>query len=152
MSKLYCLEDLVVGTTTVSAARTITEADMVLFSGLSGDYSPLHTDEEWARANTPFGGRIVQGMLVASISYALRAEIVDSLSLVGWMEEKRRFVAPVFAGDTVHTVWTVKEVRPSKSRPETGIAVLDIEVHNQRDEVVQDGYDVLMVNRRGEAS
>jgi 3-hydroxybutyryl-CoA dehydratase len=152
MSKLYCLEDLVVGATTASAARTITEADIVLFSGLSGDYSPLHTDEEWARANTPFGGRIAQGMLVASISYALRAEIVDSLSLIGWMEEKRRFVEPVFAGDTVRTVWTVKEVRPSKSRPQAGIAVLEIEVYNQHDKVVQTGYDVLMVNRRGESS
>jgi 3-hydroxybutyryl-CoA dehydratase len=152
MSKLYCLEDLVVGTTTTSAARTITEADIVSFSGLSGDYSPLHTDEEWARENTPFDGRIAQGMLIASISYALRAEIVDSLSMIGWMEEKRRFVKPVFAGDTVHAVWTVKEVRPSESRPEAGIAVLDIEVYNQNDEVVQIGYDVLMVNRRGESS
>jgi 3-hydroxybutyryl-CoA dehydratase len=152
MSKLYCLEDLVVGTTTTSAARTITEADIVMFSGLSGDYSPLHTDDEWARANTEFGGRIAQGMLVASISYALRAEIVDSLSTIGWMEEKRQFVKPVFAGDTVHSVWTVKEVRPSKSRPEAGIAVLDIEVYNQNDEVVQIGYDVLMLHRRGESS
>lgn len=152
MSKLYFLEDLVVGATTTSAARTITEADIVLFSGLAGDYSPLHTDEEWARSNTPFGGRIAQGMLVASISYALRAEIVDSLSLIGWMEEQRRFVEPVFAGDTVHTVWTVKEVRPSNSRPEAGITVLDIEVYNQHDEVVQTGYDVLMVHRRGESS
>jgi acyl dehydratase len=68
------------------------------------------------------------------------------------MEEKRRFVEPVFAGDTVHAMWTVKEVRPSKSRPEAGIAVLDIEVYNQHDEVVQTGYDVLMVHRRGEPS
>jgi 3-hydroxybutyryl-CoA dehydratase len=148
VSNLYYLEDLEVDQTITSLGRTVTQADLTAFSGLSGDFHPLHVDEQWARENTPFGGRIAPGMLVTSISYALRADVVDSLSQIGWMEAQRRFLKPVFPDDTVHAVWTVKELRPSRSRPEAGVVTLDIQVLNQSDEVVQDGYDVLLVHRR----
>jgi acyl dehydratase len=148
VSRLYYLEDVQPGTTTKSWGRTITEADIVNFAGLSGDYNPLHVDEVWARENTPYGGRIAPGMLVTSISYALRADILDALSTVGWLEATRRFRNPVRPGDTVHAVWTVRETRPSKSRPGTGIVILDIEVLNQDGVVVQEGHDVVLVDRR----
>ncbi len=146
--KLHYLEDLVVGAEITSAARTITESDVMTFAGLSGDYSPLHVDEEWVRANTPFERRIAHGLLVSAISYALRAEVVDSLSLIGWMEVQRRFLLPVYPGDTVHAEWTVAETRPSRSRPGTGVARLDIAVVNQDGATVQDGYDTLLVHSR----
>ncbi|MBS1869342.1 MAG: MaoC family dehydratase N-terminal domain-containing protein [Actinobacteria bacterium] len=146
--KLHFFEDVETGARIESAARTVTESDVMTFAGLSGDYSPLHVDEEWAKANTPFGGRIAHGLLITAISYALRADVVDSFSLIGWMEVKRRFLAPVRPGDTVRARWTVDEARLSRSRPGTGVVTLAIEVVNQRDEVVQDGYDVLLVHTR----
>jgi len=146
MARLYYLEDVRAGEEILSHSRTITEADIVNFAGLSGDFSPLHVDEVWARENTPFGGRIAHGMLVSSISYALRAEIIDSFSLVGWLEVNRRFLAPAKAGDTIHARWVIRETRPSKSRPGTGIVILDIEVITQDGIVVQSGFDTLMVN------
>jgi acyl dehydratase len=148
VTDLYYLEDVEPGTTETTWGRTVTEADIVNFSGVSGDFNPLHVDETWARENTPFGGRIAQGMLVTSISYALRGKLLDALSFVGWMEASRRFLQPVKAGDTIHTVWTVRETRPSKSRPGMGIVIVDLEVINQEGVVVQDGFDVLMVNAR----
>jgi hypothetical protein len=54
----------------------------------------VHIDEEWAREHHAFGGRVAQGMLVASVTYALRAPAIDNIDLVGWMEELRRFRAP----------------------------------------------------------
>jgi acyl dehydratase len=109
----------------------------------------MHVDEEWARKNHAFGGRVAHGMLVASATYALRAPVVDYLDLVGWLEAVRRFRKPVRAGDTVRATWVVEQVRPSNSRPGTGVVRLGIEVRNQHGDVVQEGYDVLLVNYRG---
>jgi 3-hydroxybutyryl-CoA dehydratase len=143
------LEDLVVGAQFTTNGRTITETDIVMFAGLSGDYSPMHTDEEWSRQNHPFGTRVAHGMLIASISYGLRVDVLDLLDVVGWMEVTRRFVAPVRAGDTITSHWTLREIRPSSSRPTTGVVVADIEVTNQDGTVVQAGHDVWLVNSRG---
>jgi acyl dehydratase len=146
---MYYLEDLEIGRRIETSGRTITEADIVAFAGLSGDFSPMHVDEEWARKNHAFGGRVAHGMLVASATYALRAPVVDYLDLVGWLEAVRRFRKPVRAGDTVRATWVVEQVRPSNSRPGTGVVRLGIEVRNQHGDVVQEGYDVLLVNYRG---
>lgn len=145
---MYYLDDLIVGQQVPTAGRTITEADIVAFTGLSGDFHPMHIDEEWARQHHAFGGRVAQGMLIASVTYPLRASVIDNIDLVGWMEELRRFRAPVRAGDTVRALWTVEEVRESTSRPGTGIVRLGITVTNQHGDTVQDGYDILMVNKR----
>jgi acyl dehydratase len=149
---MYYLEDLEVGRRIETAGRTITEADIVLFAGLSGDHSPMHIDEEWAREHHAFGGRVAHGMLIASATYPLRAPVVDYLDLVGWMEVVRRFRGPVRAGDTVRATWVIEEVRPSSSRPGTGVVRLGIEVRNQHGEVVQDGHDILLVNARDTAA
>jgi acyl dehydratase len=146
---MYYLEDLEVGRRIDTAGRTITEADIVAFAGLSGDFSPMHVDEEWSRKNHQFGGRVAHGMLVTSVSYPLRATVVDYLDVVGWMEAVRRYRDPVRAGDTVRTTWIIEEVRASNSRPGTGVVKLGIEVRNQHGDVVQDGHDVLLVNARG---
>jgi acyl dehydratase len=148
VSDLYYLEDVEPGMVETTWARTITETDIVNFSGVSGDFNPLHVDDAWARENTHFGGRIAQGMLVTSVSYALRCTMLDSLSMIGWMEASRRFLLPVLPGDTIHTVWTVREKRRSASRPGAGIVILDLQVVNQKGEVVQDGFDTLMVHCR----
>jgi 3-hydroxybutyryl-CoA dehydratase len=118
------------------------------FAGVTGDFNPLHTDEVFAREQTPFGTRIAHGPLVLGISYGLSSprERWKILALAGC---ERRFRAPVFPGDTVWGVYEVLELRASRSRPGTGFVTLAVEIHSDRGEVVQDGRDTLMMASRG---
>ena len=131
----------------VTARRTITEADILWFCGLSGDFNPLHTDVEFIREHTPFRDRIAHGHLVLSITGGLRSEL-DAWQIIAYLDCQRRFLAPVYAGDTIHAVYVVDEVRPSRSRPGTGVVTLDVETLNQDGEVVQKGIDVLLIGAR----
>lgn len=103
----YDIEDLEVGMS-ASFAKTITEADIVLFAGASGDNNAVHINEEFART-TPFKGRIAHGMLSASV---ISAAIAGKLPGPGtiYLGQNLRFKAPVRAGDTVHATVTVKEL------------------------------------------
>lgn len=140
------LEDIGVGETFRTARRTVTEADIVAFAGVSGDFNPLHTDEVFARESTAFGRRIAHGPLILSLSYGLRS-VRDEWQILALAQCERRFRAPVFPGDTVWGEYTVRESRPSRSRPGTGFVTLDLKIVNDRGEVVQEGSDVLMVGR-----
>ena len=109
----YCLEDLTVGMT-ARYARTVTEADLVLFAGLSGDSNPVHMNEVYALA-TPFKGRIVHGMLSASfLSTAIATKLPGPGSI--YVSQNRKFLAPVRIGDTVEARVTVAEIVPGKNR------------------------------------
>lgn len=141
------LEDIEVGTEMTSARRTVTEADIVSFAGLSGDYNPLHTDEIFAREETPFTGRIAHGLLVLSIADGLRNPF-DDWAHLAWLEVQRRFVGPTYPGDTIHAIRRVEDVRASSSRPGTGVVTVAIEVVKQDGDVVQRGRDVLLVSAR----
>lgn len=143
------LEDMSIGSEMETAGRTITEADIVAFAGVSGDFNPLHVNEEWARTRG-FGGRIAHGLLVTVISVALRCPEMDDLEVLAFLEECRSFTSPVFPGDTITATWRVEENRRSRSQPDRGILRLAIEVTNQDDTVVQAGHDVLMVAARPE--
>jgi acyl dehydratase len=141
-------EDLEVGQEFISAGRTITEADIGAFAGLSGDYNPLHTDETWVRQNTPYRGRIAHGLLVLSIAEGLHTPVLDELEVIAFLQVDRRFVAPTYPGDTIRARWTVQALRESRSRPETGVVTLGAEVTNQDGATVQSGTDVDLVARR----
>ena len=109
----YCLEDLTVGMT-ARYARTVTEADLVLFAGLSGDSNPVHMNEVYALA-TPFKGRIVHGMLSASfLSTAIATKLPGPGSI--YVSQNLKFRAPVRIGDTVEARVTVAEIIPGKNR------------------------------------
>jgi 3-hydroxybutyryl-CoA dehydratase len=142
------LEDLETGAAYRSAGRTITEADIVNFAGVSGDFNALHTDETWVVENTPFRGRIAHGLLVLSASSGLPTPVLDELEVLAYAEVSRRMVGPVYPGDTIHAVYSVESTRPSRSRPGTGVATLAVEVLNQDGETVQAGTDVLIVAAR----
>lgn len=142
------LDDLHEGMEFRSRGRTVTEADIVAFAGVSGDFNPLHTDEQWVRANTPFRGRIAHGLLVLSISSGLSTPGLDELAILAYAEVTRRMTGAVYPGDTIHAVTTVESTRASRSRPGTGVATLTVEVRNQDDEVVQAGGDVLILAAR----
>jgi 3-hydroxybutyryl-CoA dehydratase len=106
-------EDMHVGMT-ATFAKTITEADIVLFAGASGDNNAMHINEEFAYT-TPFKGRIAHGMLSASV---ISAAIANKLPGPGtiYMKQSLEFRAPVRAGDTVHATVTVRELQAEKKR------------------------------------
>jgi 3-hydroxybutyryl-CoA dehydratase len=97
---------------TATFAKTITEADIVLFAGVSGDNNAVHINEEFA-STTPFKGRIAHGMLSASV---ISAAIANKLPGPGtiYMQQSLAFKAPVKAGDTVHAKVTVSKMIPEK--------------------------------------
>ena len=115
------LEDFKAGQETRTPARTVTEADVVAFAGLSGDFNPIHTDAEFAAA-TPFKQRIAHGALGLSIATGLgaRTGMLDGTAIAFLGIEDWKFSKPIFLGDTVQVRMTVTDVRASSkpgSRP-----------------------------------
>ena len=141
------IEDLQVGMS-ATFAKTITEADIVLFAGVSGDNNAIHTHEEFARS-TIFGGRIAHGFLSASVISAAVANRLPGPGTV-YLGQELRFKAPVRPGDTVHATVTVKSVDLAKAR-----AVLDTVCH-VNGKVVIDGQATVMttssVKRQAQAA
>ena len=142
------LEDLREGSEYLSASRTVAVQDIAAFAGLSGDFSPLHTDDEWTRENTPFSGRIAHGALVFSVSQGLRTPVVDDIAVIAFLGFERTLVGPVYPGDTITPRWTVAQVRRSRSRPDRGIARLSVAVDNKDGTVVQRGSDTYLAAAR----
>ena len=142
------LEDFFVGQSWVTPARTITDADLVNFAGLSGDFNPLHTDEEFAR-QTQFGGRIFHGPGVFSVAIGLESRLGikegTAIAFLGMSWNLRR---PVRIGDTIRVEQRVAAVRPSASKPDRGVVTFDVLVKNQRDEVCHDGQWFVMFRRQ----
>lgn len=113
MKTAYTAQDLVVGMS-ASTSKTITEADIVLFSGISTDTNPAHLDEEYAK-KTQFGGRIAHGMLSAGLISAVLGNKLPGPGTI-YLGQTLKFRAPVRAGDTVTATVTVKEVNLEKNR------------------------------------
>lgn len=142
-------EDFSVGETWTSPRRTITEADIVMFAGFTGDYNPIHTDELFART-TPFGGRILHGPAVFAIATGLEMRLgLKEGTALAFLGMTWDLLAPVKIGDTIHVHQRVDEIRPTRS-PERGIVTFWVEVRNQRDEVCQQGQWKIMFYTRPE--
>ncbi len=141
-------EDVRAGDTFESPTRTITEPDLVDFAGLSGDFNPLHTDEEFAKT-TEYGQRIAHGSLVVSIVTGLRQRMgLFDRTIIGLLEIRSwRFLKPVFIGDTIQAVTVIKELRET-SKSDRGLMIQGIKVLNQHGEVVQEGEFVMLIRRR----
>ena len=135
----YDIEDLHVGMS-ASFAKTITEADIVMFAGASGDNNAVHINEEFAQT-TQFKGRIAHGMLTASVISAAIAGRLPGPGTV-YLGQNLRFKAPVRPGDTVHAKVTVKELIPEKRR------VALATVCSVGDKVVIDGEALVMPTSR----
>ncbi|MGI9116364.1 MAG: MaoC family dehydratase [Gaiellales bacterium] len=142
------LEDLPVGTVLTSEPRTISAQDIADYCELSGDHNPLHTDDEWVRANTPFRERIAHGLLVLGVSSGSTCAEMDALTIIAYLSESRNFRAPTYPGESVVTTWEVVESRPSNSKPEQGLVRFAVTCRKQDGTVVQDGEDLLLVARR----
>jgi acyl dehydratase len=147
MAPLY-FEDVEVGFRFETPSRTVTEADLVAFAGVSGDFNPLHTDATFA-AGTIYGERIAHGALVLSLATGLRQRVgLFDGTLMGLLEIRSwRFIAPVRIGDTIRVVTEVSELRPT-SKPDRGLMVQRVEVLNQHDAAVVTGELVMLLRRR----
>ncbi len=131
-----------------SPGRTVTEADIVAFAGLSGDYNPLHINEEYCR-NTIFGGRIAHGPLVYAIAAGLlfQLHLYDDTLIAFLGFENLKFTKPVKPGDTIHARIKVLEKRET-SNPDRGVMKRQLHVLNQRGEVVQEGIQAFLLKRK----
>jgi 3-hydroxybutyryl-CoA dehydratase len=141
-------EEFKVGQTFETAARTVDAGDVSLFAGLSGDFNPLHVNEEFART-TPFGGRVAHGILTLAISSGHQNQLGifegTTLALLGM--DRLRFTGPVRLGDTVHTELTVKECKES-SKPDRGVVTFEVAVRNQKGETVMQCEQSVLMRRR----
>ena len=145
--KTQFFEDYTIGASRTSTGRTITEADVVLHAGQTGDFYPHHMDAEWCKTQ-PFGQRIAHGTLVFSIAVGQTAgEINPEAFSYGY--DRVRFIKPVFIGDTITSRCTVKEKRDDAKRPAFGVVAELVEAVNQRGETVLAAEHLLLVKRKG---
>jgi len=143
-------EEFSIGQEFVSPARTITEADIVQFAGLSGDYNQLHTDAVYAAQRTAYGKRIAHGLLILSVASGLaeRTGFTQGTTLA-FMNLEWRFKSPVFIGDTIALRARVSRVRAMPSAG-GGIVVFQIAIVNQDGLAVQRGeWSLLMRSEAG---
>ncbi len=140
-------EDYVVGSMRTSIGRTITETDIVVHAGQTGDFFPHHMDAEWCKTQ-PFGARMAHGTLVLSVSVGMLAgEINESAMSYGY--DKVRFVAPVYIGDTITSKAEIIAKREHAKRPEDfGMVDEQVSVINQKGETVIAFTHLYLVNRK----
>jgi len=144
--ELLFFEDLPLGGEWTTRRRTITEADLSAYSGLSGDFNPLHSDAEYARA-THFGGVIAQGSLISAIAIGLGAMDVPVPANMGQVGMSWKYVKPVRPGDTIGTRWRLNRKR-NVDADGWGLAVWQIDVLNQHGDIVASGEIARVVARR----
>jgi acyl dehydratase len=140
-------EDFTQGFTITTPERTITEADIVAFAGLSGDFHPIHTNEIYAR-QTPFGKRVAHGALILSISLGLATrlnQLGDTLLALGALDQVR-FRNPVFAGDTISVEKSVFETMEMDAV--RGVVIFHTHVRNHDRKVILSYTDKLLVRRK----
>jgi len=135
----FFLEDLSVGMTAVFA-KTITEADIVMFSGVTGDMNPVHVNEEFA-VDTMFKGRIAHGMLTASLISTVLGMKMPGPGCI-YLSQDLKFLAPVRAGDTVTAKAVILEIIPEKKR------IICKTTASVGDKIVCDGQAKMMVRSR----
>jgi acyl dehydratase len=140
-------EDYTIGEIRTSRGRTITEADIVNFAGLSGDFVELHTNEEYAKRG-PFGRRIAHGALIFSISTGLMVQMTSNHEAIVAFRgvDQLRFVAPVFIGDTIHV--TKKTIEKNTKDGIRGLVMFETTVLNQDGKPVLTYIDRLMIKCR----
>ena len=135
------------GDACTSPSYEVTEERINAYAVLTGDYTPVHIDEDYAKT-TPFGTRVAHGLFGLSIADGLKNQseyrFLPGMSL-GWTWD---FVLPIRINDVLHVKFTVTGLRVSNSRPGWGIVIMPSELFNQHGQVVQKGEHRLMIPRR----
>jgi 3-hydroxybutyryl-CoA dehydratase len=143
-------EEFAAGQRIRTVARTVTEADIVAFAGLSGDFNQIHTDAAYAAAS-PFGQRVAHGLLVLSIASGLTVQtgIMEGTILAFREIKEWKFAAPVYIGDTIHADIEVLETK-ALPRLGGGLITIQFDVRNQDDKTVEKGVWVALIAGRKE--
>lgn len=143
-------EEFEPGQHVVTAGRTVTEADVVAFAGLSGDFNQIHTDSQLA-SGTLFGQRIAHGLLVTAIASGLTVQtgIIEGTVIAFREITDWKFIKPVFFGDTVHVEAEVMETKPFR-RLGGGMVAIELNVNNQAGETVIKGTWTFLVASKPE--
>ncbi|KEO74291.1 MaoC family dehydratase [Anditalea andensis] len=132
----------------ITLGRTITETDIVIHAGQSGDFFPHHMDEEWCKTQ-PFKKRIAHGTLIFTIAVGMTAQLINEVAMT-YGYERLRFTKPVFIGDTIKVKVSIKEKKDHK-KPNYGLVTELVEVFNQHEELVMLCEHILMVERKSQA-
>jgi acyl dehydratase len=137
-------EQFEVGMTVLTAGRTITEADIVTFAGLSGDFNAIHTDAQYAAGNM-FGRRIAHGLLVQSIATGLAVQtgFIEG-TVLAFRELTAKFSKPVFIGETIRVTLEIVETKAIR-RLGGGNVIMKYSVINDSEDVVQRGEWIMLV-------
>ncbi len=144
LSQLF--EDYTTGTVRETGGRTMTETDIVMHAGQTGDFYPHHMDAEWCKTQE-FKQRIAHGTFIFSVAVGMTAGVVNPEAF-SYGYDRIRFIKPVFIGDTIRVRVTIKERRDDPKRKARGIVVELCEVFNQKGEIVLVCEHLLMVTRR----
>jgi 3-hydroxybutyryl-CoA dehydratase len=141
-------EEFAVGDKIITTARTVTEADIVNFAGLSGDYNQIHTDAHFA-AESPFQARVAHGLLVLSIASGLAVQTRFMEQTVQAFREISdwKFSGAVYIGDTIHVEMEVLETK-AFPRLGNGLLVIGFAVKNQKGETVQKGKWTVLIQAK----
>lgn len=142
-------EDFVLGETRTTLGRTVTEADVVLHAGQTGDFFPHHVDAEWSAAQD-FGGRIAHGTLILSMAVGMTASDVNPQAM-SYGYDRIRFIRPVHLGDTITATTEITGIADDPKRPASGRVDELVRVTNQRGEIVLALVHLYVVHRRGAA-
>ena len=143
-------EDYDVGSSRRTNGRTITETDIVVHAGHSGDFFPHHMDEEWCKTQ-PFGARIAHGTMTFAIGIGLTATQINPRAFT-YGYERLRFPNPVYIGDTIHTVVTIGRVEDDPKRPDFGRVTEVCNTMKQDGSTVMYCEHILLVERREKAT
>lgn len=141
----YWFEDLQSGDWYETGHLVVTEAHIVAFAGLSGDFFDIHMDDEFAREQG-FPARIAHGLLGLALTDGLKNRASVRLMAIASLGWNWRFTGPIFAGDRIGAKITVKEIRLSSKGQ--GLATLHLEVKQQEGRVVQQGETTLMMRQQ----
>jgi len=127
-----------------TSGRTITETDIIIHAGQTGDFFPHHVDAEWCKQQ-PFKERIAHGTLIFSIAIGLTANVINEVSMT-YGYERLRFLKPVFIGDTIQVTITIKDKKAYK-QPGHGLVTELVETYNQHNKLVLTCEHILLVKK-----
>jgi acyl dehydratase len=139
-------EDYELGTERSTTGRTITETDIVMHAGQTGDFFPHHMDKEWCKTQE-FKERIAHGTLIFSVGIGMTASLINTEAF-SYGYDRLRFIKPVYIGDTIHSKITISEKRDHPKRSTMGFVVEKVEVINQKNEVVLVCEHLLLANKK----
>lgn len=139
-------EEVEVGMRWQTSGVQVTESHLFAFAGLSGDFYDIHVDDEYARAQG-YPGRIAHGLLGLAMADGLKNRAETRLAAIVSLGWRWRFTGPIFIGDRLQAEIHITQLRPTR-HADRGIVTLAFALRNQRDEIVQEGENDMMIHRR----